>query len=286
MLASGFKLAGNSFLGALAHIAPRIRGIYVEGLYQDMERAKTAALGAGLQCVALISDSMIFASSDATKGKPVDLTDDQVERALDAINAATVCTFRVDKDYANLVIAHSQRQFGNAWRICSSNSSSSSSKKILERGVVASLSQMPRAGAHLLDLMQYVIQKLCGGGGSDSGVVTSPVPPPSAMEALEEMIQREEAVRSGGLKPKEGLTVSNFMIKERMLLSLIGMQPPKELEERARSATMDPAVLKRKRDDSSGALKMTKRSSSSSTETWQGASLLRASAAAWGILLN
>ena len=220
----------------------------------------------------------------------MDLTDDQVERALDAINAATVCTFRLDKDYANLVIAHSQRQFGNAWRF--SSSSSSSSKKILERGVAASLSQMPRAGAHLLDLMQYVIQKLCG-GGSNSGVVTSPVPtnvqpssPPSAMEALEEMIEREEAVRSGGLKPKEGLTVSNFMIKERMLLSLIGMQPPKEVEERTRSATtMDPAVSKRKRDDS-GALKMTKRSSSSSTETWQGASLLRSSAAAWGILLN
>ncbi|MAT60204.1 MAG: hypothetical protein CMH41_00870, partial [Micrococcales bacterium] len=203
-------------------------------------------------------------------------TDDQVERALAAINSATVCTFRLDKDYANLVIAHSQRQFGNAWRM---------SKKILERGVAASLGQMPTVGTHLLDLMQYVIQKLCGGGGA----VDSPSSvPPSATGALEEMIQREEAVRSGGLMRKEGLTVSNFMIKERMLLSLIGMQPPKELEERARS-TMDLAVSKRKRDSSSGGGGGGVDRSSSrsrSTETWQGASLLRANAAAWGILLN
>ncbi len=280
-LAAGFKLAGNSFLGALAHIAPRIRDMYVKGLYKDMELAKTAALGVGLQCVALISDSMIFASTKAvTEGTSVDLTDDQVGRALASINAATVCTFRLDKDYANLVIVHSQCQFGQALE---ASQGGSVKGKVHERGIVASLGRMPQTGPHLLELMHYVIQKLCGG--------LTLGPPPSAKGALEEMIQREEAVDAGGLKPKEGLTVSNLMVKERLLLSLIGMQPPRDVQERSMQSAFSAVSLKRKHGSSSSgvgavaARKNGKRNSSGGTVTWQGAGSLRASAAAWGILL-
>ena len=159
--AKGFKLAVNSFIGALSKVTPVVRNRIVQRVCQEMDLAcEVIDKDPSLIKVAMVSDSVVFTSAD---GHPI-LTDERISQVVKSLEEVSICTFELDKDYANFVIIGGNVQFGLAH--------DQTPPVILQRGVIQKKLTHPVALEYVNDMMHYVLKVKAtnGGGGKQSAV--------------------------------------------------------------------------------------------------------------------